>query len=77
MKPNPSLFTTGQAARICNVAQQTIIRLFDAGMLKGFRIPGSTHRRIPRQSLLALMREAGMPIPDKDALTVTAPGPSI
>lgn len=56
-----SLFTTGEAAEICNVSQQTIIRCFDAGRLKGFRIPGSKFRRIPRESLVAFMRENGIP----------------
>ena len=56
-----SLFTTGEAAEVCNVSQQTIIRCFDAGRLKGFRIPGSKFRRIPRESLVAFMRENGIP----------------
>ena len=33
------LLTTGEAAEICNVSQQTIIRCFDSGWLEGFRIP--------------------------------------
>ena len=56
-----SLFTTGEAAGVCNVSQQTIIRCFDSGRLKGFRIPGSKFRRIPRESLIAFMRENGIP----------------
>lgn len=56
-----SLFTTGEAAGVCNVSQQTIIRCFDSGRLKGFRIPGSRFRRIPRESLMAFMRENGIP----------------
>jgi excisionase family DNA binding protein len=56
------LFTTGEAAEICNVSQQTIIRCFDSGRLDGFRIPGSKFRRIPRESLLKFMRENGIPM---------------
>ena len=56
-----SLFTTGEAAGVCNVSQQTIIRCFDSGRLKGFRIPGSKFRRIPRESLISFMRENGIP----------------
>lgn len=56
-----SLFTTGEAAEVCSVSQQTIIRCFDAGRLKGFRIPGSKFRRIPRESLVTFMRENGIP----------------
>ena len=34
-----SVFTTGEAAKICKVSQQTIIRCFDNGQgLKGFRV---------------------------------------
>jgi len=56
------LFTTGEAAEICKVSQQTIIRCFDAGRLEGFRVPGSKFRRIPRQSLVKFMRENSIPL---------------
>ena len=56
------LFTTGEAAEICRVSQQTIIRCFDAGRLEGFRVPGSRFRRIPRQSLVKFMKENNIPL---------------
>ncbi|MFB0525336.1 MAG: response regulator [Phycisphaerae bacterium] len=56
------LFTTGEAAEICRVSQQTIIRCFDSGRLEGFRVPGSKFRRIPRQSLLKFMKENNIPL---------------
>jgi len=56
------LFTTGEAAEICRVSQQTIIRCFDAGRLEGFRVPGSKFRRIPRQSLVKFMRDNSIPL---------------
>ena len=56
-----TVFTTGEAAKICKVSQQTIIRCFDSGQLKGFRVPGSRFRRIPRDQLYAFMRENGIP----------------
>lgn len=56
-----TVFTTGEAAEICKVSQQTIIRCFDSGRLKGFRVPGSRFRRIPRDALLAFMKENGIP----------------
>lgn len=55
------VFTTGEAAELCKVSQQTIIRCFDRGRLKGFRVPGSRFRRIPRAELLRFMRENGIP----------------
>jgi len=56
-----TVFTTGEAAKICKVSQQTIIRCFDNGTLKGFRVPGSRFRRIPRDQLFAFMRDNGIP----------------
>jgi len=56
------LFTTGEAAEICRVSQQTIIRCFDSGRLEGFRVPGSKFRRIPRQSLIRFMKENNIPL---------------
>src|SRR5919199_3682981 len=56
-----TVFTTGEAAKICKVSQQTIIRCFDNGTLKGFRVPGSRFRRIPRNELYAFMRDNGIP----------------
>ena len=56
-----TVFTTGEAAKICKVSQQTIIRCFDSGQLRGFRVPGSRFRRIPRDILYRLMKENGIP----------------
>ncbi|MCL2119063.1 MAG: response regulator [Planctomycetaceae bacterium] len=56
-----TVFTTGEAAKICKVSQQTIIRCFDSGQLKGFRVPGSRFRRIPRDQLFNFMRDNGIP----------------
>jgi excisionase family DNA binding protein len=56
------LYTTGEAAQVCSVSQQTIIRCFDAGRLDGFRIPGSRFRRIPRDSLVRFMKDNNIPL---------------
>ena len=56
-----TVFTTGEAADICKVSQQTIIRCFDSGRLRGFRVPGSRFRRIPRDALVQFMKENGIP----------------
>ena len=61
------LFTTGEAAEICRVSQQTIIRCFDSGRLKGFRVPGSKFRRIPRQNLVKFMRDNSIPLDNLDS----------
>jgi two-component system, OmpR family, response regulator len=56
------LFTTGEAAEVCRVSQQTIIRCFDSGRLEGFRVPGSKFRRIPRESLMKFMKDNAIPL---------------
>lgn len=55
------VFTTGEAAEVCKVSQQTIIRCFDSGRLQGFRVPGSRFRRIPRAELIRFMRANEIP----------------
>lgn len=55
------VFTTGEAAELCSVSQQTIIRCFDSGRLNGFRVPGSRFRRIPRNDLIRFMRANDIP----------------
>lgn len=61
MTSTKTVFTTGEAAKICKVSQQTIIRCFDNGSLKGFRVPGSRFRRIPRDQLFSFMKDNGIP----------------
>ena len=55
------IFTTGEAAQVCKVSQQTIIRCFDSGRLTGFRVPGSKFRRIPRDELVRFMKANNIP----------------
>ncbi len=61
------VFTTGEAATICKVSQQTIIRCFDSGRLGGFRVPGSKFRRIPRAELIKFMNSNEIPIDQLEA----------
>ena len=56
------ILTTGEVARLCGVAPRTVSKWFDTGQLRGFKIPGSRDRRIPRQSLVRFMRAHGIPL---------------
>jgi two-component system response regulator RpaA len=56
------VFTTGQVAKICQVAPRTVSKWFDSGRLRGYRIPGSQDRRIPREALIRFLKENGMPL---------------
>jgi excisionase family DNA binding protein len=60
------VLTTGEVAKICNVAPRTVSKWFDSGSLKGYRIPGSKDRRIPVAELVRFMRAHGIPM---DALS--------
>ena len=55
------VLTTGEVAKICNVAARTVSKWFDTGQIEGYRIPGSKDRRIPVQSLMNFMQEHGIP----------------
>ncbi len=56
-----NVLTTGQVAKICNVAPRTVSKWFDSGQLRGYRIPGSKDRRIPAEQLLRFMKNHGIP----------------
>ena len=54
--------TTTQVAKLCHVSTGMVQRWIDAGHLRAYRIPGSRHRRVPRQYLIEFMREHGIPM---------------
>src|SRR5829696_2497039 len=56
------VLTTGEVAKICNVAPRTVSKWFDSGTLHGYRIPGSKDRRIPLNQLIRFMKHHGMPL---------------
>lgn len=56
------VFSIGEVARLCQVAPRTASQWFDAGKLKGYRVPGPQRpRRVFLEDLLAFLRENGMP----------------
>jgi excisionase family DNA binding protein len=64
MAKGKNVLTTGDVARICNVAPRTVSKWFDSGQLKGYRIPGSKDRRIPLNELLQFMKQNNIPAPN-------------
>ena len=54
------IFTIGQVAKLCDVSPRTASKWFDSGRLKGYRIPGSTDRRITRDYLIQFLKEQKM-----------------
>ena len=62
MDKHRDVLTTGQVAKICNVAPRTVSKWFDSGQLRGYRIPGSKDRRIPLHHLIRFMKMHGIPL---------------
>ena len=54
--------TTNEAARLLGVSRPLVIQWIDSEQLKGFRIPGSTSRRIPREAVLEFAQRHGIPV---------------
>lgn len=59
---NPNVFTTGEVAKFMNCSQQNVIRCIDRGLLKGYRLPGSSFRRVARSDLIDFLNANGMPL---------------
>jgi excisionase family DNA binding protein len=60
------VLTTGEVAKLCHVTIRTVIKWFEKGHLKGYKIPGSRDRRFARGDVLTFMKEHGIPLTDKD-----------
>ena len=69
MNKKKDVLTTGDVAKICNVAPRTVSKWFDSGQLRGYRIPGSKDRRIPLSQLMRFMRAHNMPLNGLDGAT--------
>ena len=69
MSNQKDVLTTGEVAKICNVAPRTVSKWFDSGRLRGYRIPGSKDRRIPLNQLVRFMRAHNMPLNGLDGAT--------
>jgi excisionase family DNA binding protein len=60
------VLTTGEVARLCHVTIRTVIKWFEKGHLKGYKIPGSRDRRFARGDVLLFMKEHGIPLAERD-----------
>lgn len=58
-----TIYTTGQVAKMLKVAPRTVSKWFDSGRLRGYRIPGSQDRRIPREHLISFIKSQGWAMP--------------
>ncbi len=70
---NDDILTTGKVARSIGMSVRTVCRLIDTGFLKGWRIPGSEHRRVSRDDLEEFMRLHGIRGTDENPLPRRTP----
>ncbi len=61
MAKGKNVLTTGNVAKICNVAPRTVSKWVDDGALPGYRLPESKDRRIPIASLRSFMEKHSIP----------------
>lgn len=59
------VFSTYEAAEICNSSFMSINRWIQSGALKAYKTPGG-HRRIPKEDLIRFMKDNNIPIRMKD-----------
>jgi excisionase family DNA binding protein len=55
-------YTVGQIATRLSVAPRTVTKWIDAGQLRGYRLPGSGHRRVRGVELLDFVRRFDLPL---------------
>jgi excisionase family DNA binding protein len=53
--------TTGDIARVLMICQRTAAKLIDSGQIIAWKLPGSTHRRATRESVMDYARRHGIP----------------
>jgi len=62
MAKGNKVLSSGEVAKVCHVAPRTAQKWIDAGLLKGYRIPGSRDRRVPVEEMIRFMKHHGMPV---------------
>lgn len=67
--------TTGDISRLMDVAPRTVTIWIDSDLLRGFKIPGSNHRRVRPMDLLDFCREQKLPFPPEIAPGVVVLSP--
>ncbi len=61
----PIFYRTGEIAKMLGFAPRTIAKWVDSGLLPGFKIPGSTHRRVVHEDLVKFVFKYGIPLHPK------------
>lgn len=64
--PDNETLTVGEVIHLTRCSRSTVHRWIDTGLLRGYRIPGSKHRRVLRSEFVAFCREYELPVQGVD-----------
>jgi excisionase family DNA binding protein len=56
------IFTTTKVAKILQVSNRKVTQWIDDGVLEGYPLPGSTHRRVSDEKLRDFMEQNNFPL---------------
>lgn len=59
-----SMYTTDEIAKLFNVDPSTVLKWFNSGALRGYRIPGTQNRRTAREYLVQFCKQHGINLPE-------------
>lgn len=59
---------------MAGLAPRTVSKLVDSGRLKGYRVPGSQDRRIPRNVVIKFFEEHNIPLGELEGIRVVSVG---
>jgi excisionase family DNA binding protein len=59
-----TVFTTGEIAKLFDVNINTVVNWIETGLLKGFTLPGSNTRRVPRAELIEFISKQDFHLKD-------------
>jgi excisionase family DNA binding protein len=60
---NKNAFTVGEAASIFSVSPKTIKNWINTSAIRGYKLPNSTHYRVPKESVVEFMISRDMVVP--------------
>jgi excisionase family DNA binding protein len=63
-------FTTSDIARICRVSRDTIKRLLEKGIIRGYRVGASGHWRVLPKDLALFMKNNNIPFPEPEEIGI-------
>lgn len=66
-------YSSGQIAHLCGVSPRTVAKWIDSDELKGFKLPGSDHRRVHHEDLVSFMKLHGYQTDSLEQIDLTKP----